>query len=150
MKKFITLPILTAIFLACAFFPQPLWAAVITIGETNILTGNDSRKRNLLIATPVSLSQTATMQSLSFYVSTPAGQLRLGIYDATGPNGAPGAKKTEINEITPVAGWNTAHHLTVQLSQCGRHECIPDVLIAGLSELFQDDEVADGRGVENQ
>ena len=38
------------------------------------------------------------------------------------------------------------NHLTVQLSQCGRHECIPDILIAGLSELFQDDEVADGLG----
>jgi hypothetical protein len=62
MNKFITLLVLTAIFLACALFLQPLWAAVITIGETNILTGYDSRKRKLLIARPVSLSQTATMQ----------------------------------------------------------------------------------------
>src|SRR5690349_3071443 len=34
-------------------------------------------------------------------------------------------------------------HLTVELLQGRCHECIPDTLIAGLSELFQDNEVAD-------
>lgn len=38
------------------------------------------------------------------------------------------------------------NHLTVQLSQCGCHEFMPDVLIAGLRELFQEDAVADGLG----
>jgi hypothetical protein len=80
----------------------------ITIGETNILGVDDSGNANLLIAQPAGLQQTAVIQSLSFYVATPSGRLRLGIYDATGPSGGPGAKKAEINEITPVAGWNTA------------------------------------------
>src|SRR5207244_1892809 len=33
----------------------------------------------------------------------------LGVYDATGPGGGPGAKKAETAEITPTAGWNTAN-----------------------------------------
>src|SRR5947209_4383741 len=84
-------------------------AAAITIGETNILPTNDSGNGNLLIAQRASLSQTATIQSLSFYVPVAAGTLRLGIYDSTGPSGGPGAKKAETNEMTPVVGWNTGN-----------------------------------------
>jgi hypothetical protein len=38
------------------------------------------------------------------------------------------------------------NHLTVKLSQGGRHELIPGVLIAALRELSQDNEVADWLG----
>src|SRR3990167_5428984 len=84
----------------------------ITIGETNVLTTNDSGNGNLLIAQQATLSQTATIQSLSFYVTTAGGDLRLGIYDATGPGGGPGAKKAETNSFTPTTGWNTANVIT--------------------------------------
>ncbi|MEK7138619.1 MAG: hypothetical protein AAB799_00365, partial [Patescibacteria group bacterium] len=60
-------------------------AQTITIGETTILPADDSGNGNLLLAQSTTLSQTATIQSLSFYVTTAAGNLRLGIYDATGP-----------------------------------------------------------------
>jgi hypothetical protein len=59
-----------------------------------------------------SLSRTATIQSLSFYVNTAAGSLRLGIYDATGPGGGPGALKAQTNAFAPVVGWNTANVIT--------------------------------------
>ena len=36
-----------------------------------------------------------------------AGNLRLGVYDATGANGGPGALKAQTNSFVPVAGWNT-------------------------------------------
>jgi hypothetical protein len=62
--------------------------------------------------TAPSLGQTATIQSMSFYVATASGKLRLGIYDASGPGGGPGAKKAETAEITPVTGWNTANVTT--------------------------------------
>ena len=52
------------------------------------------------------LNQTATIQSLSFYVTTPGGNLRLGIYASTA-GGAPGALKASTASFTPVAGWNT-------------------------------------------
>jgi hypothetical protein len=87
-------------------------AANLTMGETNILSGGDNGNANLLIAQSAALSQTSTTSSMSFYVSSAAGKLRLGIYDATGPGGGPGAKKAETAEITPVAGWNTASVVT--------------------------------------
>jgi hypothetical protein len=40
-------------------------------------------------------------------VTTAAGTLRLGIYDASGPAGGPGQKKAETNPLTAVVGWNT-------------------------------------------
>ena len=52
------------------------------------------------------LTQTATIQSLSFYVTTAAGNLRLGIY-ASSAGGGPGALKASTASFAPVAGWNT-------------------------------------------
>ncbi len=88
---------------------------IITIGETNILSRNDSGNGNQLFATKTTLSQTATLQSLSFYVTTATGNLRLGIFDATGPGGAPGARKAETASLTPTTGWNTAGVTPVSL-----------------------------------
>src|SRR5688572_12963448 len=75
------------------FFPDRIETArgaPITIGETSILPSGDSGNGNLILSTQVSLSQTATIESLSFYVTTASGNLRLGIYDATGAGGNPG------------------------------------------------------------
>jgi hypothetical protein len=91
--------------------PSPT-PAPITIGETSILTTDDGGNGNLLIAQNASLAQTATIQSLSFYVTVAGGNLRLGVYDATGPGGGPGAKKAETNSFTPTIGWNTANVIT--------------------------------------
>src|ERR1700741_2643841 len=79
------------------------------MGETTITPNNDSGNANLLLAQQATLSQSATIQSMSFYVTAAAGQLRFGIYDATGPGGGPGTKIAETAEITPVVGWNTAN-----------------------------------------
>jgi hypothetical protein len=81
----------------------------ITIGETSILSGDDSGNGNLLLAQSATLGQTATIQSLSFYVTTASGNLRLGVYDATGTNGGPGNLIASTAELTPVTGWNTAN-----------------------------------------
>jgi hypothetical protein len=80
----------------------------ITIGETNALSISDNGNANLLVAQSATLPVTATIKSLSFYVINAAGKLRLGIYDAGGPTGGPGAKKAETAEFTPTTGWNTA------------------------------------------
>ncbi len=91
------------------FGVAPTQAASITMGETTVLTTDDGSNGNLLLAQRATLSQPATVVSLSFYVTAAAGNLRLAIYDATGPGGGPGAKKAETNSITPIAGWNTAN-----------------------------------------
>ena len=84
----------------------------ITIGETTVFGSTDSDNGDLLLVQDAALSQTATIQSLSFYVLTAAGNLRLGIYDATGPGGGPGALKAQTNSFAPVVGWNTENVIT--------------------------------------
>jgi hypothetical protein len=80
----------------------------VVLGEPNVLSNDDSGNGNLLVAQQASLAQTATLQSMSFYIAAAAGKLRLGVYDATGPGGGPGAKVAETPELVPVVGWNTA------------------------------------------
>jgi hypothetical protein len=84
----------------------------VTIGETNVLSTGDGGNGNLLAAQNATLSQPATINSLSFYVTQMSGNLILGIYDASGPNGGPGALKAQTNSFTPVSGWNTANVIT--------------------------------------
>jgi hypothetical protein len=87
--------------------PNPTPPGNITIGENTITPTDDNGNANLLLAQRANLAQSASIQSLSFYVTTASGKLRLGIYDATGPSGGPGTKLAETAELTPTAGWNT-------------------------------------------
>jgi hypothetical protein len=84
-------------------------ASSFTIGETSILSMADGGNGNMLLTQQVSLGKTATILSLSFYVTTASGYLQLGIYDATGPNGSPGTLKAATASFKPVGGWNTAN-----------------------------------------
>ncbi|HEY9226605.1 MAG TPA: DUF6298 domain-containing protein, partial [Gemmatimonadaceae bacterium] len=86
------------------------------VGESTILPTDDNGNGNLLVAQTVSLPRSATLRSLSFYVTNAAGKLRLGVYDASGANGGPGSKRAETSEITPVSGWNTASTPAVVLA----------------------------------
>jgi len=82
------------------------------IGETTVFNEFDCCNGNLLLVQDAVLSQPGTLQSLSFYVTQAVGDLRLGIYDSTGPGGGPGAKRAETNAFTPVVGWNTVNVIT--------------------------------------
>jgi hypothetical protein len=93
----------------------------ITMGETAILNSGDSGKRNRLLAQEATLAQAATLQSFSFYVTRSAGQLRLGIYDASGPDGGPGIKMGETTAFNPVVGWNTRSVSTPVLLAAGTY-----------------------------
>jgi hypothetical protein len=81
----------------------------LTIGETNVLSIDDSGKANYLLAQNATLPQAAAIRSLSFYVARAAGNLRLGIYDASGWAGHPGSKKAETPSFKPTIGWNTVN-----------------------------------------
>jgi hypothetical protein len=82
-------------------------AANLTMGLTSIGATDDSGNAGQLLVQQAILTQTATIQSMSFYVGTAAGNLRLGVYDSTGATGGPGAKVAETAEFTPITGWNT-------------------------------------------
>jgi hypothetical protein len=86
-----------------------------------VLGSNDNGNGNLLLVQDATLSQSATIQSLSFYVTTVSGNLRLGIYDATGPGGGPGTLKAQTNAFTPVVGWNTASVIAPVLLPAGNY-----------------------------
>src|SRR5215469_182693 len=100
---------------------QSALASTITIGETNVLSTGDSGNGNLLAAQNATLSQPATIASLSFYVTQASGNLILGIYDASGPNGGPGALKAQTNSFAPVTGWNTVNVVSPVLLPAGTY-----------------------------
>jgi len=83
--------------------------ATINIGETTVLSAPDNGNGNLLLAQSAILSEAAQLQSLSFYVTQAAGDLMLGVYDSTGPNGGPGNLIAQTAQFTPIQGWNTAN-----------------------------------------
>ena len=83
-------------------------AQSVTIGSTTVWSSPDSGNGNLLVAQAAKLAQAATIQSLSFYVTAASGNLVMGIYDASGPNGGPGALKASTASFIPTKGWNTA------------------------------------------
>src|SRR5271166_5644623 len=83
----------------------------ITLGDSAIESRDDSGKGYSLVAQKVTLSQTATIQSLSFYVNALGGNLRLGLYADNA--GYPGALIASTNEFTPTStGWNTQNVVT--------------------------------------
>lgn len=80
-------------------------ASTFTFGETSILPTDDFGNAGLILAQQATLSQPVTIQSLSFYVTSAAGNMRLGVYSDS--SGSPGSKVAETAEFTPVVGWNT-------------------------------------------
>jgi hypothetical protein len=80
--------------------------SILRIGETNVLTVDDTGNGGLLLAQRATLAKPAVIRSLHFYVSQAVGNVRLGLYDATGPEGGPGAKKAETAEFLAKVGWN--------------------------------------------
>jgi hypothetical protein len=87
-------------------------AQSVNIGETAVLSAADGQNANLLLAQVATLSKAATVQSLSFYVTAASGNLILGIYDATGPSGGPGALRASTASFATKTGWNTAKVVT--------------------------------------
>jgi hypothetical protein len=87
-------------------------AQTVDIGITNLLPNVDQGNAGLLMAQETTLTQAATLQTISFYIQTVDGTVRLGLYDSTGSQGAPGNKLAETPAITPSAGWNAVPVLT--------------------------------------
>jgi hypothetical protein len=83
-----------------------------TIGDTAIEGGADNNNANLIMTQEAPLPYASVIRSLSVYVNTAAGHLRLGIYDATGSGGNAGTLMATTNSFVPTTGWNTANVVT--------------------------------------
>ena len=103
------------------------------IGETNILDNDDSGNNDMVLAQDAILANAASIESLSLYVGNAAGNVRLGIYDDTGPNGGPGAKKAETNDVPATAGWMTVPVITPVVLPAGTYWLAYAVSDGGLS-----------------
>jgi hypothetical protein len=86
--------------------PDPPPPTSAKFGETTILPERDNGNGNLLVAQSAKLDNAGKLVSLSFYIDAVGGNLRLALYDATGPNGGPGRLLAQTAEFVPVAGWN--------------------------------------------
>jgi hypothetical protein len=93
----------------------------VTMGVVAVLADDDTGFGNRVNAQEATLVVDAMLESLSLYVRSPAGSLRLGIYDNTGPSGGPGLKVAEAPELAAVAGWNTATLTTPAHLQAGTY-----------------------------
>lgn len=88
--------------------PPPPPPGGVTMGETSSsLPITDGGNNGFLLAQSATLTQGGTLQSVSFYVTTPGGNLRLGVYNAHGPTNGPGGLLASTAMITPASGWNT-------------------------------------------
>lgn len=96
-------------------------SATITIGETNVRDNDDSGNAGYLLAQEVTLGTAATIKSISFYITQAVGKVRYGIYDATGADGNPGAKKAETAEVVAAMGFNAVDVTTPVLLQPGKY-----------------------------
>jgi hypothetical protein len=104
-----------------AIFEAETSGAPTTMGETAVFGGVDSGNGNLLVVQDATLSEAASIQSLSFYIANPAGQLRLGVYDASGAGGNPGRLVAQTNAFTARPGWNTVPVLSVVQLPAGKY-----------------------------
>ena len=91
----------------------------IKIGEPNVLASDNSGNGNLLIAQQTSLNHSATIESLSFFVTNASGKLRLGIYDDA--NGTPGKLLAQTSSFNTKVGWNTREVTTPVMLPAGTY-----------------------------
>ncbi len=96
-------------------------AQTVKIGETAVLTAGDSGNGNLLVAQEATLSQSAKIHSMSFYITSASGKLVLGVYSATGPSGGPWTLVAQTAAFTPSVGWNVASTTTTPTLAAGKY-----------------------------
>jgi len=88
--------------------PPPPPSNTIIMGEPAVFVDTDGDNGGLLLVQDAQLTQMGTIQSLSFYVVTAEGQLRLALYDAKGTNGNPRNLLAQTAPFTPTGSPATA------------------------------------------
>jgi hypothetical protein len=91
------------------------------MGDTTVEMTGDGGNGNLLLAQQATLTQPATLQSLSFYVTTALGNLRLAVYDSSGPRGKPGKLLAQTASFKTASAWDTVPTKTTPLLNPGKY-----------------------------
>ena len=79
--------------------------ASLTLGETSVFQSSDQNNGNYLIVQDAALAQGGTVQGCSVYARVAAGSIRIGIYDASGPGGAPRRLIVQTPSFVVANGW---------------------------------------------
>ncbi len=79
----------------------------VKFGQTSVLPNPDHNNAGLIMAQWTPLHVIGTLQTLSFFVKTAAGTLRLGLYSDN--HGIPGSLLASTPMFTAKTGWNTAN-----------------------------------------
>jgi hypothetical protein len=77
------------------------------MGETTAFVDLDGGNAGLILAQDAALSAPGTLLTLSMDFPAVAGNVRLGLYDSTGPGGGPGNIIVQTAAFAPKVGWNT-------------------------------------------
>ncbi|MBX9637689.1 MAG: hypothetical protein K2Q45_09090 [Nitrosomonas sp.] len=86
--------------------PKQYGSTGLIVGDSAIEATADTAQGNVIFSTSYTLNQVATLQSLSFYVTTAVGNLYLGVYNDNG-SGNPGTLAATTVSFAPTVGWNT-------------------------------------------
>jgi hypothetical protein len=84
--------------------PSPVGTA-IKLGNTEILTVNETTNSKNLEMNRISVHQTAVIKSLSLYVESGSGNMRMALYNDD--SGKPGQKIATTEDFAVTTGWNT-------------------------------------------
>jgi hypothetical protein len=82
---------------------------VIPISPIYPANSDEGNMQDLLTARKVTLTATQTFSGITMYTTTSGGNVRYGLYDATGPSGQPGNKLAETPEIFNDFGYSPAY-----------------------------------------
>ncbi len=107
--------------LSVGLAPAARAQATMTIGDANLESDTDSGNGGMVLAQEAALTVSATIESLSFYVTQAAGNVVLGIYDATGPRGGPGKLLAVTSSFAATEGWNRANVVRPVLLAAGNY-----------------------------
>ena len=102
-----------------SFYATLVTVPTITIGDKNIEATADNVNMNVLIGQQVTLSQAATLNSLTTYIKLASGNMRLGVYNNNGS--APGALLASTLSFVTATGWTTHAVTTPVLLQPGTY-----------------------------
>ncbi|MEN6626346.1 MAG: hypothetical protein ABFD69_08985, partial [Candidatus Sumerlaeia bacterium] len=85
--------------------PTPVPVSTVTMGVDTVLGKSDAKNKTYTLASKVELTQSATLKSISAYIKTASGNMRMAVYRDN--SGRPGALVAQTNAFATKVGWNT-------------------------------------------
>src|SRR5262249_7069780 len=77
--------------------------------------------QDMVLANDANLAMAGQLVSVSLYVKTASGNVILGVYDASGPDGGPGALLAQTASTAATMGWMTVPVTTPTTLNAGKY-----------------------------